>query len=152
MVSLCGLLLPARLPPRYRRRCPQQPGITNACSVSLPDTNALSTSSTGPQVCGMTSTPADNSMASSGREIAPQISTSAPDSATRRARGPSSGSSTICSVRQTSRPFSISTSSRRLAASKTGEILPSEIGIAVLMIDKGLQELCPVGISNYLET
>jgi hypothetical protein len=100
----------------------------------------------------MTSTLADNSMTSSGQEIAAQISTSAPNSATLRARGHSSGSSTTCSVRQTSRPSSISTNRRRLAASKSGEILPSKIGMATLMTDRASQKPCRIGLDSLLAT
>jgi hypothetical protein len=45
----------------------------------------------------------------------------------------------------------MSTSSKRRAASKTGEILPSEIGIAALMNDRTLQKPCRVGMNNRFE-
>lgn len=125
--------LPRRCRPRDRRRRPQQPGIKNACSVNCPERNAHRTSSTDPQVFGITHTPADVSIASSGREMAPQISTCVPSSAMRLALETRSVFSKGTSRRPSSLPPSTSTSIRWLATSKTGEILPLNVGIMTII-------------------
>ena len=94
---------------------------------------ARNTSSTGPHIRGITRVPAEVNIASSGHEIAPQMSTCTPIAATRLALAASRASSRSTSLRPTSASRSTSTTSRRLATSKTGETRPSHVGRATFI-------------------
>jgi len=124
---------PRRFRRRKRRRQPQQPGIKNAPSVNCPFMKAARTSSTRPQVKGRTCTPADASAASNGSEIAPQISTSAPNWATCLARRRGSVAVSDPSLRRSSCPSATSTRSRLPATSNTGDTRPFHCGIATFI-------------------
>ena len=95
-------------------------------SVSLPSRNAFRTSSTWPQIWGMTRIPAELTAISSGREIAPQISTSTPHLANSPARRAGSVKINDHSARPVSRPSASSITSRCAAASNTGETRPCQ--------------------------
>lgn len=124
------------------RRNFRWPGMRKDVSANSPDMNAARMSSTGPQICGITSTPADCSRFLSSHEMAPQISTSTPSPATRRARDTSSASLRECSAHRSSRAFSTSTRTRCCAVSNSGEILFSNVGIAAFMSGDFVQGGC----------
>ena len=129
--------------PRLRRRRPQQPGMRKASSVNRPERNARSTSSTGPQVCGRTRTPAESSAASSGRETAPQISTCTPNPTIRSALAARGASSRSTSLRPASAFRPTFTRRRCLATSSTGETRPSHVGIPSF-ISKHVRKTCAI--------
>lgn len=124
---------PRRRPPAKRRRLPQQPGIRNASSANCPARYACSTSSTDPQICGITCTPAAVNIASNGHETAPQIKNSTPSPLIHLVLTAISGSSILASARRDSTPSSISTTMSRLATSSTGDTRPFQIGIPTLI-------------------
>lgn len=122
------------LPPRRpRRRRPQHPGIRNASLSRSPSRKLRITSSTWPQICEITWTPAERRASSSGQEIAPQMSTSAGSWATCRARLVGSVVVKLTSRRPTSWVSATSTSKSFSATSKTGETRLCHWGIAILI-------------------
>ena len=107
--------------------------MRNDVSVRLPATNASIPSFTEPQVFGITLTPAETSMSSSGHEMAPQMSTVIPISMRRLVLSMGSVCPSSCATPDTSRARPKSHSSNRLATSNIGEILSPCIGIASFM-------------------
>jgi hypothetical protein len=122
-----------RAPQRLRRLRPQHPGIRNSRSLSRSATKACKTSSTWPQICEITRIPAPCSMASSGREMAPQISTltSCCDSSATRRPMSRAWSETICRCSSRSPSSSMTTTAK--ATSNTGDTRSSSVGIATFM-------------------
>lgn len=122
-------------PPRYRRRRPlprqAQPGIRNAELSSLPERKACRTSSTGPQVLGITLTPEARSKVSRGRETAPHTMTCQSSWTIHLARARNSVFSRRTSLRFVSCASWTSMTRNRRATSRTGEILPSWMGAAI---------------------
>jgi hypothetical protein len=102
--------------------------MRKACSVKAPEKWAAKTSSNGPQVLEITLMPDEVNKASSGHEMAPQMSTPAPSSTMRLtfAIGSASGMSTCLRVWAPSAlPL---TRTKHLAASSTGEIRSPSVG------------------------
>lgn len=106
------------------------PGIKNARAVSRPSKKASSTVSTGPQVFGITLKPAEMSIDSAGREMAPQMSTSGLNSVSLLTFVMRSSLSMRTSRFDSPARSSIVSTQKCLATSNTGEILPSYIGTA----------------------
>jgi len=125
-----------------QRRRPPQPGMQNACLVSLPSRKAARTSSTGPQTNPNTRTPEETNAASSGAEIAPQIRTSAPSVRNSPARASTPVWVSTRSSRWRSRPLATSMSRTLPAASNTGETRPCQCAIATLIQRRGVHVVC----------
>ena len=145
------------LPPRRpRRRRPQHPGIRNASLSRSPSRKLRITSSTWPQICEITWTPAERRATSSGQEIAPQMSTSAGSWATCRARLVGSVVVKLTSRRPTSWVSATSMSKRFSATSKTGETRLCHWGIAILInfvrhnqrASRAIHPFIPISVSN----
>lgn len=88
-------------------------------------------------------------ISSSGLETAPQTRMSTPSSARRAALHDATVSVIRSSWRLVSRPFSMSTTSKRSATSKTGETLPRFIGIATFIAREGSIRRANRGVGGW---
>jgi hypothetical protein len=135
----------SRLPPG-RRRCPQarQPGMAKAPPSSVPDLQAWTTSRRSPETNAITRMPWAETVACTGREIAPHTSVSTPLSARQPAMCAGGPSGRSASLSQAMRPASTSTRRTRRATSNTGAIRSFQTANAAFILQcpaSGLPDL-----------
>ncbi len=124
------------------RRCRPHPGIEKAGMIDSPLVNVSRTCSVFPEIKGISSMPLKQSLLAYPSDIAPQIRTETficfSISTSRIDPAGCSGVNRFFSMPL----LSMSTSSRVVAASKTGEIRSSQTVSAIFILASPVKEIC----------